>query len=402
MIKRCALLLCSMTMLFAAESRRSDLFQSGTGGYALYRIPGIVVTAKGTLLAYAEARKSDRGDWGPIDIVLRRSTDGGATWSAAKVIAKVEGEHRKNPVALAQSLANPSDVTYNNPVAIADRKTGAVHFLFCQEYMRAFYMRSDDDGQSFGKPVEITATFDRFRPEYNWKVLATGPGHGIQLSGGRLLVPVWLSTGTGGHAHRPSVTSTIYSDDAGRSWQRGAIAVPDTPEWVFPNETAAAELSDGRVLLNVRTESKGNRRLLTTSGDGATGWSAPQFHENLLEPICFGSMATLAVDGKSRLLFSNPDNLEKTGGVAEPGKNRDRKNLAIQVSYDDARTWMVKKVIEPGWAGYSDLATDAKGWIYCFFERGGIGDNHFKTAALTLVRMDVEWLTDGKDSLKRK
>ena len=83
------------------------------------------------------------------------------------------------------------------------------------EYSRCYYTRSDDDGVTFSDPVDITATFDAFRPEYDWKVLATGPGHGIRLTSGRLLVPVWLSTGTGGHAHRPSVNSTIYSDDNG-------------------------------------------------------------------------------------------------------------------------------------------------------------------------------------------
>ena len=391
--------------LLAAEPVRIDLFESGSGGYALYRIPGIVVTAKGTLLAYAEARKSDRGDWGPIDIMLRRSTDGGKTWSPQQMIARVAGEHRKNPVALAQKLANPSDVTYNNPVAIADRKPGVVHFVFCQEYMRAFYMRSDDDGVTFGAPVEITAAFDQFRPEYDWKVLATGPGHGIQLRNGRLLIPVWLSTGTGGHAHRPSVTSTIYSDDSGKTWQRGAIAVPDTPEWVYPNETAAEQLADGRVLLNVRSESKAHRRLLVSSPDGAKGWSQPRFHDQLLEPICFGSMVRLTLadgGGKNRLLFSNPDNLEKTGGPAEPGKTRDRKNLTVQLSYDEGETWTVKKTIEPGWSGYSDLAVGKDGSIYCFFERGGLGDNHFRTAYLTLARFDLEWLSGGRDSLHQR
>jgi sialidase-1 len=149
---------------------KTDLFEAGKGGYALYRIPGLVVTGKGTLLAFCEARKSGRGDWGTIDILLRRSTDGGKTWSAPRKVARVDGPHRKNPAALAQKLASPEDVTYNNPVPVVDRKTGAVHFLFCLEYMRCFYRRSEDDGQTFTKPVEITAAFEKFRPDYDWKV----------------------------------------------------------------------------------------------------------------------------------------------------------------------------------------------------------------------------------------
>jgi len=231
-------------------------------------------------------------------------------------------------------------------------------------------------------------------------VLATGPGHGIELANGRLLVPVWLSTGTGGHAHRPSVVSVIYSDDQGKTWVRGQIAVPNTPGSVYPSESAAVELAGGRVMLNVRSESKAHRRLITYSRDGATGWTQPVFHDQLLEPICMAGMVRLseAAGGqKNRLLFSNPHNLER-GGAAEPGTPHDRKNLAIKLSYDEGETWPVSRVLEPGFAGYSDLAAGRDGWIYCFFERGGLGDNHFRSAYLTLARFNLEWLTGEKDS----
>jgi len=379
---------------------QTDLFQAGQDGYAIYRIPGIVCTAQGALLAYCEARKSSRGDWGTIDILLRRSTDGGKTWSERRKIADVPGPKTKNPVALAQQLADAGEVTYNNPVAIVDRlaSTGGksvVHFLFCLEYARCFYMRSDDDGQSFGKPVEVTSAFDKFRPEYSWKVLATGPAHGIQLRTGRLIVPVWLSLGTGGHAHRPSVTSTIYSDDHGQTWQRGDIAVPDTAEWIYPNETVAAELADGRVMLNVRSESKAHRRLITTSTDGATGWSTPAFDDALLEPICMASLvrvSTAAGGGRNRLLFANPDNLTRADGKEEAGKSRDRKNLTLKLSYDEGRTWSVSRVLEPGRSAYSDLAAGADGGLYCLYESAG---------DLRLARFNLEWLTSGKDSLTK-
>jgi len=130
-------------------------------------------------------------------------------------------------------------------VLLADG-VGPVHALFCLEYARCFYRRSDDDGPTWSQPVEITDAFERFRGDYDWKVLATGPAHGIQLRSGRLVVPVWLSTGTGGHAYRPSVTATIVSDDAGVTWKRGSIPVPNTPEWINPNETVVVELADGR------------------------------------------------------------------------------------------------------------------------------------------------------------
>jgi Neuraminidase (sialidase) len=388
MLRRSFLATPVLALRGAPAIEKIDLFESGKDGYALYRIPGIILTPEGSLLAYCEARKSERGDWGTIDIMLRRSTDKGKSFSPRRTISSVEGPVRKNPVALAQNLATAGEVTFNNPVAIPDAHTKSVHFVFCLEYMRAFYMRSGDDGVTFTKPVEITAAFDKFRPEYPWKVLATGPGHGIQLRSGRLVIPIWLSTGTGGHAHRPSVTSTIYSDDHGKTWHRGEIAVPDTPEWVFPNETTAVELPSGEVLLNVRSESKAHRRLHTRSKDGATKWSKPEFHPQLLEPICMGSIAR---SGKY-ILFSNPDNLDRVDGNPQPGKNRDRRNLTVQLSEDGAKTFSIKKVIEPSWSGYSDLAATPAGEVYLFYERGAQGQDHFRTAALTLARFPLEWL----------
>jgi sialidase-1 len=385
-----------------------DLFEAGTEGYALYRIPGVIVTKRGTALAYCEARRTGKSDWDTIDIMLRRSTDGGRTWEPRHKIADIPGPKVKNPVALAQKLAAPDDVTYNNPVAIAARD-GMVHFLFCLEYARCFYMRSDDDGLSWSRPREITSTFESFRPEYDWRVLATGPGHGIELQSGRLVVPVWISTGTGGHAHRPSVASVIYSDDRGKTWQRGEIAGPNTEEWVIPNETVVVELADGRVMLNMRSESKAHRRLVTISPDGTTQWSRPRFDEALLEPICMASILRVSAQptsDRNRIVFANPHNLARADGKEEPGKGRDRKNLSIKLSYDEGQTWPVNKSLEPGYSAYSDLALLPDGTILCFYERGRKSDEEKKKptsyAGLTMARFNLEWLTDGRDAMPRR
>lgn len=381
-------------LLAAAEPfiEKQDVFKVGDDpAYNIYHIPGIVVTAKGSVLAWCEARKRPAGvsDWDDIRILLRRSTDDGKTWSAPKSIANVEGPKQKNPFALRMKNVDPNDVTYNNPVLIAD-KDGTVHMLFCLEYERVFYQRSDDDGLTWFAPVEITAAFDAFKKDYDWKVLATGPNHSIQLKTGRLVVPVWLSTGTGGNAHRPSVTATIYSDDQGKTWKAGDIAVPCTDEWINPNETVAIELNDGRVMLNVRSESKAHRRLITVSPDGATKWSTPKFDDALLEPICMGGIVRYNHDGKSLILFSNPHNLEKEKGPAEPGKNRDRKNVSVKISRDEGQTWPVNKTIEPGPSMYSDIAVTQSGTILCFYGRGT--KPGFAGAGLTLARFNLEWL----------
>ncbi len=407
MMRRMAMgmLTCALVLSVHAQAaepllEKQEVFVAGEGGYPSYRIPALLVTPAGSLLAVCEARKT-RGDWGAIDILLRRSEDGGRTWSDVRQMSATEGPHRKNPAALQQKLADPSAVTNNNPLLIADAETGAVHFLFCQEYMRCFYCRSDDDGQTFSTPVEITSAFEPFREHYDWKVLATGPGHGVQLNSGRLVVPVWLSTGTGGHAHRPSVISTIYSDDHGATWHCGEIVANESDPLVNPSESVAVALADGGVLLNMRSEATAHRRAFSISPNGATGWSRPAFDQTLVEPICMASLCRLSgakADGRNRVLFSNPDNLERADGKVEPGKSRDRKNLTVKLCYDECQTWPVAKSLEAGPSAYSDLAVGHNGTIYCLYERANPGT---KTPgpSLVLARFNLEWLSDGQDSL---
>lgn len=382
-----------------AEERieKIDLFEVGDLGYKRFHIPGVVVTAKGSVLAWCEARKNG-SDWDEIDILLRRSTDDGLTWSEPENIVEVDGPKEKNPFALEIKSTDPSTVTYNNPVLIADRD-GTVHMLFCLEYMRCFYQRSTDDGVTWSKPVEITKTFQTFREDYDWKVLATGPNHSIQLKNGRLVVPVWLSTGTGGNAHRPSVTATIYSDDGGETWQAGEIAVPCTDTFINPNETVAVELADGSVMLNVRNESKAHRRIVVTSPDGATNWSKPRFDDELLEPICMGGLVRYEHDGESLLLFSHPDNLSRADGKETPGKSRDRKNLTVHLSGDEGETWTGFRSVEPGWSAYSDIAVTPEGTILCFYGRGEKAS--FAGDRLTMARFNLEWLRENPDADKK-
>jgi sialidase-1 len=374
----------------AADQEKIDLFHADTGGHKSYRIPGIVVTKTGVVLAYCEARKTT-SDWATIDILLRRSTDGGKTWSEPAKIADVPGPKERNPVALAKKLGTKDDVTYNNPVMIAD-KSGAVHLLFCLEYMRCFYACSDDDGKTWSKPTAITTTaFDPFKKGIDWKAIATGPGHGIQLKSGRLLVPVWVSLGTGGGGHGDSVSATIYSDDNGKTWKAGEVAIPNTAEWISPNECCVAELPDGTVMMNARSPSKTNRRLVATSPDGATKWSKPTYDDALPEPICMGSL--LAVPGaKPVLLFSNPDNLEKTGAKTPPGPGtgRDRKNVTVQLSDDNGKTWTAKRTIESGFSAYSDLAVLKDGTVLLLYERAGEKGGNY--GRLTVARFPLEWL----------
>ena len=400
-----ALCCCAPGRAAAPFCEKTDLFEEKTGGFVSYRIPGISVTARGTVLAYCEARKNSGLDWGEIEIHVRRSTDGGRTFSPARQVAHLGPRLPRNPANSEQPpgkvIGQPGEQTVNNPVAIADRD-GTVHFVYCVEYMRCFYIRSEDDGLSWSKPAEITATFDQFRPEWAWRVIATGPGHGIQLRGGRLVVPVWLAKSEGG-AHGNAAAATIYSDDHGTTWRRGEIAVASNTSTPGISESTVVELSDGRVMFVARNHAPAQRKVVTFGRNGATGWSRPEFANALLEPICMTSLLATrhqAVPGKSRLLFSGPENLDRADGKVTPSNRPDRKNLSIKLSDDDGVTWPVTRTIEPGPSAYSDLAELPDGTILCLYESGRPGatrPNSTKTdwpyARLTLARFNLEWLT---------
>lgn len=219
-----------------------------------------MATPRGTIIAYTSARRNlDLGDWSNIDIVLRRSTDSGRTWEPSR------------------RIAGDSNGTTDNPVTIVDHQTGVIHFLFQENYAHCFYLRSTDDGRSFSNPVDITYVLEQFRRDYDWHVIAPGPGHAIRLRNGRLLVPIWMSIGNqeapNVRAHRPSAVATIYSDDHRRTWERGDIIDNSSDEVPNPNESSAVQLADGRLMMNTRNESPRHRRIISISPDGISHWS---------------------------------------------------------------------------------------------------------------------------------
>ncbi|MFO1062628.1 MAG: sialidase family protein [Pirellulales bacterium] len=380
---------CAVSPIGAEEPyfEQQTIFSAGEHGVSLYRIPGIVVTTKGTILAYCEARRNSSADWGEIEVHLRRSTDGGKTWSDPLHIAhkgpRIEGNPKKK-------TGGEHEQTVNNPVAIVDRQSGNLEMLYCLNYARCFSMRSTDDGLTWSEPREITGSFEPFKKHYPWTVIATGPGHGIQLKSGRLLVPIWLAYGSGG-AHSPSAAATIYSDDHGETWHAGDIAVPNMPPLGNPNESIAAERSDGTVMLISRSESKPNRKIVTSSIDGASLWSRPHFEDALWEPIC---MSGLVSDPKSGVFFfTNPHSLAKReDGQEIPAGRGKRKNLTVKLSTDDGKSWTASRTIEPGPSAYSDLSLLPSGQIACFYE----ADKELRVA-----RFNQEWIKVGDGAASR-
>ncbi|MGV8095430.1 MAG: exo-alpha-sialidase [Mangrovibacterium sp.] len=378
----------------SGECTRQTIFTANTDGYYIYRIPSLVATKKGTLLASCAARKGKGRDWDPIDIVMRRSKDGGKTWTPMQVIA------------------HKDSLPCDNPTPIVDYQTGEVHMLYQIDYARCYYIKSTDEGQSWTEPADITPVIETFKKIYDWNVLAPGPGHGIQMTNGRLVVPFWLSTG--GRSHRPSIVVSVYSDDHGRTWKAGDIVIHDNDTTVIPSETCCVQLADGRVMFNSRNESPNYRKLVTYSQDGVTGWSSPVFADAFFEPICEASMCRYSLkpnQSKDRILFCNPDSrydpwIAQRSYTTRSAKNRHRTNLTIRMSYDEGHTWPVSKIIDPGIAGYSDIAVTPDGRIHCLYEGGSLSSSlissHYLNGRITIVSFSLEWLTDGKDKLHKK
>jgi len=374
---------------------KTDLFVAGQGGYAGYRIPAIVVTPQGTVLAACEARRPTLRDWGHIDLVLRRSPDGGRTWEPARVLVGQDNLPTgvtHNPAAVERNLTVPGAFTINNPSWIADSSTGETHLLYCVEYGRAFVITSKDGGATFSSAREITAAFETFRrrDRYPWRVLAIGPGHGTRLSSGRLVAPVWISLGEGSNAHYPSHSATIWSDDQGANWHAGEIIARHETELDKPSETAIAEVSPGRVLVSIRHESSGSRRALAWSHDGATAWSRPTPHPELWEPVCMAGLVNFVPPGETTplLLFSNPASLEPIPKAAPERPHRVRRNLTIRASRDGGKTWPVARALENGPSAYSDLAVTSSGDILCLYERGERGPYE----RITVARFPAAWV----------
>lgn len=346
------------------------MVQHGEGGYAMYRVPGLIVTKRGTLLVYYEGRQEDLQR---RTLLCRRSEDGGKTFAPQQILKDSENS---------RMVHNPLMLTAPD---------GRILFFWMEDYKRLFVQESFDDGKSFGSCRELTCLVEQWKPEYPWNVFAVAPGHAICTQNGQLVVPLWMSRG--GNAHRPACFACLYSDNNGLIWQRGDI-VDGSPEITDPTEASVTECSDGTLLATMRHGTLGVRQRAFVRGT-ADCWQKAQLNPDLPDPVCAGALARLE-DG--RLLFSNcaygdapAVELEKSGDTIRWSRDA-RQNLTLRFSEDDGVTWSGGVLIEQQ-AGYSDLAVSVdQQMIFCFFESGWIDGDCIYNESLALARIAVEEL----------
>ena len=369
-----ALLLSSTLLSSTAPASESpplvDVFVGGQDGYPAYRIPALVATKRGTLLAFAEARATLR-DHAENDIVLKRSTDHGHTWGRLQLI----DEDGTNAL--------------NNPTAVVVRETGRVLLMY-QHYAkgfdehkaepgydgprvcRTFLTHSDDDGATWSEPREVTRQVKR--PTVATST-ATGPGIGIQLSRGKHAGRVLMPFNQGPYGAWKVYAA--FSDDKGDTWRYGDTAPEGTKG--FANEVQFVELSDGSVMLNARNQAGDKLRKIAISTDGGETWSATRNDSALIEPACQASLLRHpggSDPSKDVFLFSNP------------GTQSARTNGTIRLSRDEGKTWPASRVLYPGSFAYSCLASLPDGRVGCLFERDGYKKTSF-------ARFTVDWI-EGK------
>jgi len=338
-----------------------DLFNTSMQeGVKCYRIPSIVTAPNGDLIASIDERVPHCGDlkWSKnINIIVRRSSDNGKTWSEIETVVDFpEGQSASDPSMIVDKQTNEVFLFYN--------------FMDLDKEKDVYYLhvvKSTDNGKTWSKPIDITSQISKKEWHSDFKFITSG--RGIQTSEGKLLHTL-VNLNNGMHV--------FGSDDHGKSWYLIDTAI------IPGDESKIVELADGTLMINSRVN-KAGLRYVHTSKDGGKTWESKS-DPQLIDPSCNASIIryTSVNDGykKNRLLFSNA---KMTKG---------RSNMTVRISYDEGKTWSEGKTIYTGGSAYSSLTVLENGDIGLFFEQDGYKKNPF-------VSFSLKWLTDKKDKYRK-
>lgn len=354
------------------------LFANNSEGSKFYRIPAIATAVDGSVVVAADKRIEAMGDLpNKIDVVAKRSEDNGKSWSETITIARHEG-----------------DCGYGDPALVLDAQSGDLLCIFAsgegmhtstpQKQIEVNVARSSDHGKTWSQPNRITPYI--YGAEcadtlsQGWYGVFVASGHATQLRDGTLLFVIAARKGEAGLP--PLSNYVCTSDDGGYTWRLLPAEVDADGD-----ESKVVELADGSWLMSIRNRHKGLRKYALSHDRGAS-WTQPQLWQGLIEPGCNGDIVryTAEADGfsRNRLLHSIPyDSVE-------------RQNVSVLMSYDEGKTWPVRKTIWEELSGYSSLTVLRDGSIGLATEVGG-WDYGFD---IWFTRITPEWLTDGADSYK--
>jgi sialidase-1 len=371
-----AVILCD-----GADPQTVDVFDPKSDGFASIRIPSVVVSNQGTVLAFAEGRAAD-ADQAKNKLILKRSTDGGTSWGKVAVIAEDGDNALNNPCAVVERESGQVLLMYQSYPAGVGERSGQIETGYDGEkVVRNWLIISDDDGVSWSKPRDITKATKR---ENVVTTVASGPGIGIQLRhgqhAGRILMP--FNEGPFGLWN----IYAVFSDDQGKTWTMGQVApgaLIDSgkgKQSSIVNEAQFAELKDGSIRFNVRRWAGTAVRKTCISDDGGVTWSKIEDVPEQVDSSCMGSILRYSdfADGRrDRLLYSGPQSTKREIGT-------------VFLSYDEGKTWPVKRVLCNDAFAYSCLTALPDGTIGCLYEAGG-------TRTIAFARFTLDWLTYGMD-----